>query len=113
MEGRGTGRHVEDGLDDLSFSNQNIVSCQRAAYLASLGCNGVSLTSSLSGSTTISVMHTCFGCSHAVTAGDDGREGNVLQQLREFASGGGGVCSVCWRFEVMARPDGKTAWALR
>jgi hypothetical protein len=39
-----------------SFTNPNVVSCQNSAFLASLGCSGVSLTSSLSGSTTISVI---------------------------------------------------------
>jgi len=39
-----------------SFASPNVVSCQGAAYLASLGCTGVALTSSLSGSTTISVI---------------------------------------------------------
>ncbi len=39
-----------------SFANPIAVSCQSGAYLASLGCNGVSLNSSVSGSSTISVI---------------------------------------------------------
>jgi hypothetical protein len=39
-----------------SFSSPIVVSCQNSAYLASLGCSGVSLTASVSGSSTISVI---------------------------------------------------------
>lgn len=45
-----------------TFSSPITVSCQNSAFLASLGCSGISLTSSVSGSSTISVIGlTSFG----------------------------------------------------